>query len=312
MKYFEQDTIVSPITYLDNVKLSKEYSLNFIVDQYQNRYLIDARKFFLGNEKILKYRCVESGFEFFHPNFEGDNEFYQELQRDPYYYLPWKWEHEILFSKIRKNDKVLEFGCGQGFFLDKLKQSEINCCGVEKNLATIKMCQAKNHNVFKNLEFLEGAKDFRKFSVICSFQVMEHVYDVRSLLEKMISFLAEDGRLFISVPNNDSFIKNDEKNILNLPPHHLGFWTEESLRNLEKFFDIKTENFYYEPLPINHIRYYYEVMIGRLLKKNNFKRRLMNVVLILPACLVIYIFRKKIKGTTIIAEYKLKKKDEKK
>jgi hypothetical protein len=123
----------------------------------------------------------------------------------------------------------------------------------------------------------------------------------------MVNLLSDNGRLFISVPNNDSFIKNDPNNILNLPPHHMGLWKKESLVSLEKYFDIVLEKISYEPLPSNHVRYYYDVVLGNMFRKYGIVGKALDKLFILPACLILYIIRKKIKGTTIVAEYKKKK-----
>ena len=58
---------------------------------------------------------------------------------------------------------------------------------------------------------------------------MEHIYEIKDVLEASVKALKKAGNLIICVPNNDSFIKNDEANILNLPPHHTCLWTKESL-----------------------------------------------------------------------------------
>ena len=46
------------------------------------------------------------------PTLRGQSTFYEALQRYPWYYVPWKWEHEIAKSYLKDGDQVLEVGCG--------------------------------------------------------------------------------------------------------------------------------------------------------------------------------------------------------
>ena len=85
---------------------------------------------------------------------------------------------------------------------------------------------------------------YKRFSFICSFQVLEHVYEVYGFLNSAIALLKNKGKLIIAVPNNNPyFLKHDKYHTLNLPPHHMGIWDERSLKFIGKLFDEIGPNF---------------------------------------------------------------------
>jgi ubiquinone/menaquinone biosynthesis C-methylase UbiE len=49
----------------------------------------------------------------------GDSKFYEQLEKFDWYYMPWKWEHEITLSYLDPKKRVLEIGCGTGSFVQK-------------------------------------------------------------------------------------------------------------------------------------------------------------------------------------------------
>lgn len=296
--------IISPITKFNNVIYEEAIDRDFIIERYHKDYLLDVKKYFNNINKVKIYKCLDTNYRFYYPfNLTGESDFYASLQKDPYYYLTWKWEYEIVFNKINKTDKVLEVGCGEGHFLEKLKENNINSLGLEFNQSALRECVKKGLPVSsKSLDELIKTEN-RRFDIVCCFQVLEHIAEVKEFIGGIINLTKLDGKIFFSVPNNDSFIKWDKRNILNMPPHHMGLWNEQALKSLPNYFKLKLVNFYYEPLPTNHVRYYYEVMIGQKLKQYGKAGSLLSLLIILPTCLLILLFAKKIKGTTVIAEY---------
>ncbi len=135
---------------------------------------------------------------------------------------------------------------------------------------------------------------------------MEHITKIKDALEASIKAIKPDGRLIISVPNDDSFIKKDPFNLMSMPPHHVGVWNEKLLKNLENLFNIKLKKIYIEPLQSYHYRYYYQMKLGNKLDKMFGKAgKIINKILtrlwLHYTCKDYY--PKKIKGHTVMAEY---------
>lgn len=51
--------------------------------------------------------------------------------------------------------KILEFGSGEGKFLDLLRNNKIDCCGIEINQNAIKISQMKGHTIFNGKKLKE-------------------------------------------------------------------------------------------------------------------------------------------------------------
>lgn len=242
--------ILSPITNRSNVDFECKLDTNIIINKYQQDYNLDVSSYFDGVDDIKIYRCLATKYRFYYPfGLAGDADFYAELQSKTDYYPQWKWENEIALQTIRKNDKVLEIGCGAGMFLSKLKSENIESVGLEFNKRAIISCQKQSLEVYEK-NITEYADLYPEgFDIVCHFQVFEHIEKPREFLLSCLKLLKRNGKLIIGVPNNNPFLyKNDVYHTLNLPPHHVGLWNKESLYNLSKHFKMKIESIKTEPL----------------------------------------------------------------
>ena len=220
------------------------------------QYGIDIRKNFSDLRQISIYKCDKSGYSFYLPSsLAGDSKFYESLQDFKWYYLPWKWEHEIALSYLNDGQSVLEVGCAHGAFLKGLNSrfKMSRSIGLELNEST--PSDAESFKIV-NLEIEEFQKEnLESFDVVCSFQVLEHVHEVHRFLQAKINCLKSGGKLLISVPNNDSFVGKNFS-VLNMPPHHMGLWNKVSLKYLEQLFPIRLVDIHYEPLQEYHVESY--------------------------------------------------------
>lgn len=111
------------------------------------------------------------------------------------------------------------------------------------------MCLKKGLRVKNQLiePFAEENND--KYDVVCSFQVLEHIYDIKNFIDGCCKALKKGGKLIFAVPNNNPYyLKYDKLNTLNLPPHHAGLWNKESFLRLVNFFPLDAAEVFVEPL----------------------------------------------------------------
>jgi SAM-dependent methyltransferase len=257
-----QPSIRSPLTLSENVVLESCIAVRRIIDRYRNELSIDISHLVAGLEELNLYRCLDTGLRFFGPEqVAGDEEFYRQLQHFDWYYMPWKWEHRTAASYLDSGEMhVLEVGCGRGDFVEIVGRGDgVTATGLEMNGAAVQ--EGRDRGVDIRLESVEehAAAHAGEYDLVCSFQVLEHVANVRSFLDAQVACLRPGGRLIISVPNNDSFLRYDE-NILNIPPHHMGWWDESSLRSLERLLPLRMEKVHLEPLQPYHRTYFTHVM----------------------------------------------------
>ncbi len=261
--------IKNPLTGKENnVVLEREISSSVLEDAYKKELGMDVSRFFKGTEKVSVYTCLDTGYQFYHPKTTaGDDSFYQDLEKFPWYYMDWKWEHGITAELLGKSDKVLEIGCARGGFIKKMKEKGVSVEGLELNSAAIKECKENGLTVYSHtIEEFSTIKPLF-YDVVCSFQVLEHIYDVKSFIEASLAVLKPGGRMIISVPNNDSFILKKSGTILNMPPHHMGLWNMHSLIQLQHHFPCTLEDIQLEPVQTYHVEYAKRIATERLQKK---------------------------------------------
>jgi len=257
--------------------LKKKVATKNIISTYKQTYGIDVERFFRTLSEIELHKCSTTGYEFYLPtSIEGDNLFYQDMQKTGNYYPEWKWEHEVIKKFIieQKKGTILEIGCAEGTFIEKIQQElpHTKVVGLELNSEAAKTAQAKNLDV-KTISLEQHTKNQQEqYDIVCSFQVMEHIAQVGNVIESSLQVLKKGGYLVISVPNNDSYLGFDELNPLNYPPHHVGRWNIRSLKTLPKVFpSIKLSKILLEPLRNDHISYRSQIMYKIQFQK--FKKR---------------------------------------
>lgn len=248
--------VLSPLTKSKAIELVKKINKKEIIREYRKKFNIDVSNYFGEINEVSVYRCNKTGYRFFYPfNLGGDSKFYEHFQSFDTYYMPWKWEHEITKKYMKDGIDLLEVGCAHGAFLKKINDlydTNISI-GLELNESAKKI--NKKWRILNETIQSFSTRNFEKFDLVCSYQVLEHISEVKSFLQANIKCLRRGGKLIISVPNNDSFLQYAD-NCLNLPPHHMGLWNEKSLRSLELLFDLKVLDIHFEGLQEYHVENY--------------------------------------------------------
>ena len=295
--------VPSPVTASNNTSKIDSFDTKRIIDLY-SQIGIGARRFFKDLDEISLYQCNDTAYRFYYPySIFGDDQFYQELYTTiPNYYLPTRWEYGYAFSQVKPGSKVLEIGCGSGLFLERLKVSKCDVTGLELNSKAIADCRKKGLTVHAELIEPYSENHSNVYDVVCTFQVLEHVSNVKSFISSAIKTLKPGGKLIISVPNsNPYFHKHDKYHTLNLPPHHSGLWNKYSLEKLTEYFPIKLENIKTEPL--KEFKEWYLVQMKYHEKNKPWLASLMKLVPRFVYKRVLKIFSKSIEGAYITAVY---------
>ncbi|WP_417854998.1 class I SAM-dependent methyltransferase [Xanthomarina gelatinilytica] len=247
--------------------LIKTIKVDALINGYKKEFDIDVKKYFKTLTEIYIYECESTKLRFFYPfDIEGDSEFYEQLQKFDWYYMPWKWEHEITKNALIGKEKILEVGSGGLGFVEKMHNLGYSITGLELNKSSIKEAKDKGLKVLEESLELHAESNYQKYDVVCSFQVLEHVTQVNSFIRSKVDCLKSGGKLIVAVPNNDSFIKWTDGGLLNKPPHHMGLWNRKSLLKLADCFDLKTEKIFYEPLQYYHVNWYINSLIETKIK----------------------------------------------
>lgn len=136
----------------------------------------------------------------------------------------------FLETYLKPGIDLLEIGCSSGFMLDAFRKLEVNCTGVEPSGEFSEFLERAGYEVVEDLSELDG----RKFDLISSFFVFEHIRDPFAFLSQAYGMLRENGTLIFEIPcANDPLtaiydIDAFEKFYWSIAHHY--YYTPESLR----------------------------------------------------------------------------------
>lgn len=297
--------VTCPITNSRNVRMVEEISVSKINLLYRNLLSLGAFNAITDLKSVQKYESLDTGYCFYFPfTIQGNESLYTYLQKFDWYYMHDKWEYRKAMEYVHENDKVMEIGSGDGAFLEILEKNiSQKPEGIELSNEGVKKSLLKGLHVRKSSIEEEAEHRNEEFDTICAFQVLEHLASPKSFLESCFKLLKKGGRLIIAVPNNDSFIKNDRENTLNLPPHHMGLWNQKSLKSIATIFKFEVEAMHNEPLQNYHLEWYIRVAISTNLGYG-FYRIVLKLKFIKSLILrIVAKVRHKIKGHTILVVY---------
>lgn len=295
----------SPLTGNNKVTLLKSYSVQKVVQDWQEFFDIDITSEFKSYSDFHLYRCNVTGLHFFYPwDIFGSSHLYEKLMKFEWYYMADKWEYKIALQELKKNQRVLEIGCGHGHFVKQASKKGVQIKGIDSNEKATHDAQNEKLDVhFASIQDLI-TEEKSQYDCLCSFQVLEHLPNPLEFLSSCNQLLKSGGVLMLSVPNENSFLKY-QYNILDMPPHHMTQWSINSFRSLESILPFKLENARCEPLAEYHISGYLEA------KNTQFKKQLSQ----LPTSLVELIlngygnflrkgFNKYVKGQSLYVKFR--------
>ncbi|MAI28679.1 MAG: hypothetical protein CMP38_00580 [Rickettsiales bacterium] len=130
-----------------------------------------------------------------------------------------------------KNKKVLDIGCGFGFFLDVAQEHGCEVYGSELNQSCLKLLKKKKIPLINNYENYN-----EKFDIVSLWLVLEHLFDPALLLRQIHKLLKKNGKLIINIPNYKSLsarILKDKCSMFS-GEQHINFF---SIQNLEEFLN---------------------------------------------------------------------------
>jgi SAM-dependent methyltransferase len=114
---------------------------------------------------------------------------------------------------LAKDAKILDLGCGPGYFLDWLKEKEFtNYLGVSLSPGDIKLCEEKGHTIKKyDMSFLPQREGYYDESVDFIFlrHALEHSpYPIFTIMEYN-RVLKQGSKMYIEVPAPDCERKHE-------------------------------------------------------------------------------------------------------
>lgn len=152
---------------------------------------------------------------------------YRRLYQDHWW---WRAREEAVLAVIRRHhrvrsstDAVLDVGCGDGLFFDKLR-SFGDVWGLEGDPQAVS-AQNPNRDRITVARFDESFAPGRSFRLITMLDVLEHLPNEPEAVGKLYDLLADDGTLVLTVPAFQSlWTSHDTMN------QHVTRYTKATLR----------------------------------------------------------------------------------
>jgi SAM-dependent methyltransferase len=180
------------------------------------------------------------------------------------------------------NIKCLDIGCFDGTGMSVLSERGChNVWGIEMQKSASEVANSLFPGRIFNGNFLDmDISIYNNFDLLIMTDVLEHLKDPKAALEKASTLLKPGGFLFITTPDNKSFISRIMgKNWPSLVPvHHIFLFNQNSLKSILDYFNFKP--IYRAPL---FKTYSIKYVLNNLI---NFKPNLKFVLKIIPSLLL--------------------------
>ena len=163
------------------------------------------------NPDIDVLNCDECGLVFLSDFEQIRNGYYEKSQMRPNYSKKSEWDKSVLDDNIRRvkaienliiDKEILDFGCGEGCFLELAKEKTNSVAGIELDRAVREVLIDDGYSIWESFDQCN-----MKFDVITMFHVIEHLEFPIQILEECNKYLKKNGKIIIETPNaNDALL----------------------------------------------------------------------------------------------------------
>jgi 2-polyprenyl-3-methyl-5-hydroxy-6-metoxy-1,4-benzoquinol methylase len=155
-----------------------------------------------------------------------------------------KWKLSLLqkHSHASSQKSILDYGCGTGEFLKVAKLRGYKSSGVEPSQHAR---QQAHHSIAMDIKSsLSEISCEDKFDAITLWHVLEHIDNINPTIENLKSYLAENGTIFIAVPNHKSWDAEHYKAFWAAydVPRHLWHFNKKSMASLLEKHNLTISN----------------------------------------------------------------------
>ena len=160
------------------------------------------------------------------------------------------------FSKFRKNNRLLDIGCGAGTLLAAARKNSWNAQGLDVSPIAVKHVRDSGFEVFEG-ELQDAAFPSEHFDVVTAAELLEHLIDPQPVLQEVARILRPGGLFWTTTPH----ARGLSGRMLGLkwrciwPPEHLQLFSVRGLKTLLRdagFRQLRVDTTGGNPLEIFH------------------------------------------------------------
>ncbi|WP_339878740.1 class I SAM-dependent methyltransferase [uncultured Algoriphagus sp.] len=113
------------------------------------------------------------------------------------------YKHVFDFLDLKSTDKLLDVGCGSGFFSNLAYLKGINVVGIDASAPLIEQAKKRNSQIeFHIGEMEELPFEDNTFDIVCAFNSIQYAESVKSAILESKRTLKEKGKLVIMIWGN--------------------------------------------------------------------------------------------------------------
>ena len=228
-----------------------------------------------GYEQHFLIKCKLCKFVFCEPipSTEELEDHYKGYGRDDYLSpITIKRYHEILdsFEPYRKTNKLIDVGCGIGYFLEFAKKRGWEVFGTEFTDEAIQKCSEKGIKMEKGILNPENYMP-EEFDIITSFEVIEHINNPVHELNSFHKLLRKGGLVYVTTPNFNSLLRYQLKSDYNAIcyPEHLSYYTPNTLKKVFTCIGFQTKKIQSTGISLTRIKTSKKVSKQPLISKDS-------------------------------------------
>lgn len=223
----------------------------------QNCRLCKSRRIknLLKKDSALIFKCRDCGIVFLgnelnEKSIEDLYKYYSSTGFSNYLSPVTKLRYEKLldgFEKYRKNNRLIDIGCGAGYFMLAASKKGWQVEGIEISDEAIKLSEEKGQKVFKgDVDSLDLEKN--KYDVAILTELLEHARNPEAIIKRLCYILRPGGIAYLTTPNYEGLTRRlagSRWGMFNM--EHMFYFTPKILTSILKrhgfnIKKIKTEN----------------------------------------------------------------------
>ncbi len=115
----------------------------------------------------------------------------------------WGFRKEAI-NEFKQSGELLDLGCSAGSFLEFMRSELWNLSGIEMSAQAAATAEARSGARIFVGDVLDARFPRESFDVVTCFDVLEHLYEPRKVMNRVAEWLKPGGIFYVLVPNVDS------------------------------------------------------------------------------------------------------------
>jgi SAM-dependent methyltransferase len=182
-------------------------------DHQSEVFLADCADLYLHKPVVVSYHgCANCGLVQQHPVPSDVSSYYDDYPVHQARSAAYSWFRRVLMSSVylpprhwKTGSRLLDFGCGDGWYLEWCKEAGLDIVGFEPSAPHAKALSER-----LRVPVLSEADELRtryaaSFDVITLHFVVEHLIDLKTTFDLLATLLKPGGTIRYVVPNIDSW-----------------------------------------------------------------------------------------------------------